>query len=109
MLPFMLITIIKAMTTCGICGRELGAVLIEDHHLVPKTFKGKITVPLHKICHQKLHTVFSERELFNYYHTEERIREHSEMQTFIKWVEKKDPAFYIKSKDTKERNGKRRR
>jgi hypothetical protein len=97
------------MTTCGICGRELGNILIEDHHLIPKTFKGKITVPLHKICHQKLHTVLTERELANYYFTEERIREHSEMETFIKWVAGKDPSFYIKSKDTTIRKGKRRR
>jgi hypothetical protein len=97
------------MDKCGICHRELGTVLIEDHHLIPKTFKGKDTVPIHKICHQKIHTVFSERELLNYYHTFDRIRDHSEMEKFIKWVEKKDPGFYDKSKDTKERNGKRRR
>lgn len=97
------------MESCGICGRELGTILVEEHHLIPKTFKGKVTVPLHKICHQKLHTVFSERELLLYYHTFDRILENEVMQVFVKWVANKDPGFYIKSKDTKERNGKRRR
>jgi hypothetical protein len=53
------------MNTCGICGRELGTVLIEDHHLIPKTFKGKVTVPFHKICHQKLHTTILKNAFVN--------------------------------------------
>jgi hypothetical protein len=97
------------METCGICGRELGDINVDEHHLVPKTFKGREKFKVHRICHTKVHSVFSERELFNYYHTFERIRDHSEMQKFIKWVEKKDPGFYDKNKETNERNGKRRR
>lgn len=92
---------------CCICHRPLGDVLIEDHHLTPKTFKGRDTVPIHKICHQKIHSTFSERDLLNYYHTADRIREHEEMQKFIKWVSRKDPGFYDKNRDTAERKRKR--
>lgn len=92
---------------CCICHRPLGNILIEDHHLIPKTFKGKDVVPIHKMCHQKIHATFSERELLNYYHTPERIRDHSEMIKFIAWIQKRPIEYYDKNDDTKGR--KRRR
>jgi hypothetical protein len=91
---------------CPICGRELGAA-VDEHHLMPKTFKGKETVTLHKICHRKLHSVFTEREMANYYHTIERLKEHSEIEKFIKWVAKKDIDYYSGSDETQVRKGKR--
>ena len=95
------------MITCCICHRELGSVLVEKHHLIPKTFKGKEVIEIHKICHQKIHATFSERELFNHYHTPERIREHPEMSKFIKWIQKRPIEFYDKNDDTKSRKRKR--
>lgn len=82
---------------------------VNEHHMVPKTFKGKETTTLHVICHSKIHSVFAERELLQYYHTAERIREHPEMQKFISWVQKKDPEFRSKNKATQDRQRKRRR
>jgi hypothetical protein len=93
---------------CGLCNRELGEVRIEEHHLVPKTFKGKDTVPLHKMCHQKIHSTFAERELLHYYHTFERLLEHEEIQKFVAWISKKPPEYYDKNNDTKDRKRKRR-
>lgn len=92
---------------CPICDRELGDRLIEEHHLVPKTFKGKEKVSIHKMCHQKIHATFSERELLQYYHTPERIKEHSEMEKFIKWIRKKPADYYDKNNDTRDRKRKR--
>lgn len=94
--------------TCPLCGRPL-ANSWNEHHLIPKTFKGKDTVRLHKICHSKIHSVFTERELFTYYHTIERILENEHMQKFVKWVSNKDPDFYQKTKDLNDRKRKRRR
>lgn len=82
---------------------------IDEHHLIPKTFKGKETIALHRVCHEKCHTVFTEKEMRNYYHTIERLLEHSEIQKFVKWVHKYDPEFYTKNKDTQSRRNKRRR
>lgn len=96
------------MSNCPLCTRELGPVS-DDHHLIPKTFGGKETIPLHKICHNKIHHTFSERELKNYYHTIDRILENEEIQKFVKWVSKKPPEFYDGNKDTSRRNSKRRR
>lgn len=63
---------------------------------------------LHDICHAKLHHTFTNKELDDHYHTVERIREHSELQKFIKWVSKKPPEFYSKNDDTKDRHRRRR-
>lgn len=80
---------------CPLCGREL-ADPISRHHLMPLSKGGKDTptVPMHQICHFKIHTVFTETELKNYYHTVDRILENEEMQKFVKWVRKKEPSFY---------------
>lgn len=80
-----------------------------EHHLIPATFKGKIKVTLHKVCHAKLHHTFSEREMSQYYHTIERLLEHEEIEKFVKWVRKQPNDFYSKNKDTKDRKRKRRR
>jgi hypothetical protein len=94
---------------CPLCERTLGTINIDEHHLIPKTFRGKDTGSIHRICHSKVHATFSERELLNYYHTWERLKEHSEIIKFVKWVQNKPPGFYDSNKDTGERNQKRRR
>jgi len=47
---------------CPLCKRPLPEKH-NKHHLVPKTFKGKETVLLHRICHRQIHANFTEREL----------------------------------------------
>ncbi|TDH21683.1 HNH endonuclease [Segetibacter sp. 3557_3] len=83
---------------CPLCGREL-AGLCNRHHLVPLSKGGKNTptILLHKICHDKIHAVFSEMELKRHYATIALIKEHEEIQKFIRWVAKKEPEFYDKS------------
>jgi len=82
---------------CGLCDRQLGSERIQQHHLVPKTFGGKDTVPIHQICHRKIHSLFSERELKNQYFTYEALRSHPDIQTFVDWVKKKPLGFYVGS------------
>lgn len=94
---------------CPHCNRELGEINVDKHHLIPKTFKGKETIDIHRICHEKIHSTFSERELLQHYHTPERLLEHEEIQKFVKWVAKKPIEFIDSHKDTKERNKRRRR
>lgn len=98
------------MGTCPICNRNMiSGFSIDKHHFIPKTFKGVETVLIHRICHQKLHATFTEREMKNHYHTIERLLEHEEVQKFVKWVSKKDPEFYAGSKETTKKMNKRRR
>lgn len=96
------------MLQCPLCNRELGAVRIEEHHLVPKSKRGKETVQLHGICHRFIHSCFSEKELERYYHTIHRLLENDSVQQFVKWVSKKEPSFYASTKDSNVRKSKRK-
>lgn len=86
---------------CGLCERELGAERIQFHHLLPKTFGGKDTVPIHQICHRKIHSLFTERELKNTYFTFTALRSHADVQTFVEWVSGKALGFYVSSDNAK--------
>lgn len=86
--------------TCPLCGRILGTVNIDRHHLVPKTFKGKEQFPIHKICHRKIHSAFTEKELMQAFHTWGALRGHEEIRTFIAWVAKKDPGYFSRTAST---------
>jgi hypothetical protein len=80
---------------CPLCKRTL-AEPITKHHLIPASRGGKggPTIPMHKICHSKIHAVLTEKELERYYHTMDRLQEQEEIAKFIKWVSKKPPEFY---------------
>ena len=80
---------------CPLCNRELAEPIVR-HHLIPPSKGGKDspTVPMHKICQAKVHAVFTETELKNYYNTVERLQENEEIAKFIKLVSKKDPEFF---------------
>jgi len=107
------------MKECPICSRKLiTGDSIDEHHLVPKTFKNRYKdkvhtkdnkIIIHKVCHRKIHATFAEIDLYSYYHTVERILEHVEIQKFIKWIAKKPLDYYSKNKETRERKHKRRR
>ena len=89
---------------CPLCGRQI-AEPANKHHLIPVSKGGKNTptILLHKICHDKIHTVFTENELKRQYNTIELIQQQEEMATFIKWVRRKEPEFYDKSVKTRSR------
>ena len=101
---------------CPICGRDEGGEM-QDHHLKPVTFKSRTKevhdpgnfVHIHKVCHQKIHATFSEHDLFQYYHTVERILENEDMVKFINWINKKPVEYYDKNDETKSRKRKRKR
>jgi 5-methylcytosine-specific restriction endonuclease McrA len=82
---------------CPLCGRVLGTVNIDRHHLIPRTFKGKEQFPIHKICHRKIHSALTERELLQTYHSWEALRGHEDIRSFIDWVAKKPPGFYTRT------------
>jgi len=96
---------------CEICGREIpdDPFYSDDHHLIPKSKRGKDVVRIHRVCHNKIHSVWSEKELADYYHTPERIKTHPEMIKFISWMQNKPIDFYVKTKDSNVRKSKRRR
>lgn len=89
---------------CPICNRELGSKdHISKHHLTPKSQGGRYseTILIHNICHQKIHSVFTEKELKEEFHSVEKLIGHEEIAKFIKWVAKKDPDFYQRNRRMK--------
>jgi hypothetical protein len=94
------------MNTCALCGREL-AKPFDEHHLIPKSYKGKEVVLVHRICHDKIHHTFTEYELAHTYNSVELLQNDPIIASFIKWVKNKPTNFYNKTKDTIQRNRKR--
>ncbi|MFK7808532.1 MAG: HNH endonuclease [Saprospiraceae bacterium] len=92
---------------CPICKRSLETKNISKHHLIPKSKGGKHgdTVMLHNICHQKIHSLFTEKELAKELNTIEKLLEKEELQKFIKWVRKKEPSFYQRNATTNKKRG----
>ena len=82
-----------APTDCWLCARPLG-VRIEWHHPIPKSRKGRETVPVHPICHRTIHKLFTNKELERNFHTPEKLAERPEMARFLQWIASKPPDFH---------------
>ncbi len=83
---------------CPICDREMWNDNSSDrHHFYPKCKGGKETEWVHRVCHRKIHSIFTENELAKKYNNADLIREHPEIIKFIKWISKKEPNFYDKT------------
>ena len=84
---------------CPICDRDIWkGPSIDKHHMVPKCKGGKATEYLHKVCHNKIHSIWTEKELEREFNDANKIIQHGEIQKFIKFVSKKEPDFYDKNK-----------
>ena len=94
---------------CPLCGRSLiPGPSVNKHHLIPKTFGGSEAAWIHVICHSKIHSVFTERELLNEFHTFERLLEHEEIEKFVRWVRKKHPEYRDKNRATRDKRSRPR-
>ena len=78
---------------CPLCGRPFGARR-ERHHLVPRSLGGRDIVDLHPICHRKVHTTLTEREIHDGYATIDALTSHPDIAAFIRWVSRKPPDFH---------------
>ena len=93
---------------CPICGRASDDTLSE-HHLIPKSKKGSKTVTLHSVCHSKIHSVFTNAELANWYNTIELIMEREEMQKFKKYMKNKPANYKDSNRMSNKRNPNKRK
>lgn len=79
---------------CPLCLRVMvDGPSVDEHHLVPRSQGGKDKYRIHKICHQKIHQVLTEKELARRYATWSLLREHPEIAVFVHWVKKRPPEF----------------
>jgi hypothetical protein len=92
----------QADRTCELCGRPLGA-RVEKHHLVPRSRGGSETVNVHPICHRKIHSLLSERELAAEFATVSALRAHPEIARFVKWVARRPPDFHRRTERVRRR------
>lgn len=85
----------ETIGNCPICDRlMIKGPSIDKHHFMPKCKGGRETEYVHKICHRKIHSLFTESELAKEYYDPEKVKAHPEIQKFITWVKKKEPDFY---------------
>ena len=94
---------------CPICGRPMRAgPSVDRHHFVPRSEGGRESPWIHRICHRKLHSLFTERELAKEYATPGAVRVHPDMQPFLCWVACKHPEFYSRTATAHRKAGQRR-
>jgi hypothetical protein len=81
-----------APLACWLCGRPLGRI-VEWHHPVPKSKKGKLTVPVHPICHKMIHANFSNSALARIGDDPGVIRSDPATARFLAWIANKPADF----------------
>ncbi len=77
---------------CWLCERPLGR-RVQQHHPVPKSKKGRETVPVHPICHKTVYKVFTNAELARFGDDRARLIENEELAKFLRWIADKPPDF----------------
>ena len=79
--------------SCWLCERPFDT-LIEWHHPVPKSKKGRATVAVHPICHRTIHANFTNAELARLGDDPSAVRDKPAVAKFVKWVSAKPPDFH---------------
>ncbi|RYZ67880.1 MAG: HNH endonuclease [Proteobacteria bacterium] len=69
---------------------------VNEHHLIPRMYGGIEKYVMHRVCHSKIHSVFTESELAAVYNTFAKLLDHPDIKSFVKWVRKQDPLFNTK-------------
>lgn len=88
---------VRSLGPCQICGREMRlGESVDRHHWQPKSRGGNEVNYLHRICHRKLHLLFTNKELSAEFATPKAVRRHPEMQKFITWVRRQPPEVVMR-------------
>lgn len=98
---------------CPLCDKVMvDGPSVDRHHLIPKSKQGKNSDLCHVVCHRKIHSTLPENDLASHWNTWDRLRDHSEIKKYIKWVRKqfnRDPEYVDVHRDTTYRRKKRRK
>ena len=85
---------------CELCERDVEKLTV--HHLVPRQKtkrKNEDPGPTTNICspcHRQIHTLFDNTRLAQELNSVERLKDEPQMQKFLSWVKKQDPARRVK-------------
>lgn len=88
---------------CPICDREISDKRYQEkHHLTPVAKGGKDTKPVCIDCGDQIHMLFTNNELRDTYNTIELLKQHPQMQKWIRWVRRqKNFGICMKQKKRK--------
>ena len=85
---------------CWLCERPVGK-RVQWHHAVPKSKRGRDTVPVHPICHRTIHALFTNAELARLGGAREPLLANEDMARFLKWIAGKPPDFHAPTRRPK--------
>lgn len=71
---------------CPLCERDGDFLEPSKHHLVPKSWDGRVTADICADCHRQIHALFTLPELAREYDTLDKLRAAEPMQRWIKWA-----------------------
>ena len=93
------------LNICPLCKREIPKKLETDHHLFTKLRgdRNGEKVPMHKICHSKIHSLFSENMIAKELNSIEKLLENEDIRKFVKWVQKQPIDFDYSNKMSNKR------
>ncbi|MGB7374036.1 MAG: hypothetical protein WA922_07805 [Pontixanthobacter sp.] len=63
---------------------------------MPKSKKGKATVPVHPICHKTIHLHFSNAELARFGEDRDALLANPAIEKFVCWVQNKPADFHAR-------------
>lgn len=87
----------KTLGPCPLCGRLiLKGDSVDRHHWHPKSRGGREVGYLHRICHRRLHSLFTDKNLAAGLAMPDLVRRHPEMQEFIRWVWRQLPERVVR-------------
>lgn len=80
------------MPVCALCERDVAQ--LTEHHLIPRS-RGRRgqelpTIDICSACHRQIHALFTNVQLERELNSVERLRDHPQMERFLKWVRKQD-------------------
>jgi len=94
------------MGECVLCGREAD---LQEHHLIPRSRKGKITTSVCDDCHKQIHALFDCKTLETTMNSVGALTSNENVLKFVKWVAKRPIGHRYKTKRTKETKKRGRR
>jgi hypothetical protein len=76
---------------------------VDRHHWRPKSRGGTAAAYLHRTCHRKLHSLFTDKELAADLANLEEVRRHPGMKKFISWVRRQPPERVVRHRKPRPR------
>jgi hypothetical protein len=89
----------RESVTCSLCGRSVPPQFITEHHLVPREEGGKSEhkIPMCRPCHGHVHAIYDNKTLAAVFSTIESLRRDPQVQKFVNFIRKQDPAARFRS------------